>query len=325
MSHNKYRLIFHDGAGQEAGLYSNVAADHKAGHFSYVATNHKTESLSNVAADHKTGHFSYVVARHKSRLYSMATLLCLLLFLSGCSGSSFGNSGSQSGQAAGSQANHNSDNGQTNTQSNAAGQDTSIKDLLNEKTSASSNPDNSTTPPASEGSSSSDSASGDSDSNSAEGTVTPDEPLPPVVYPLAEGGTAPDFTALLTDGSTFYFSDQRGKVVLLNFWATWCGPCVMEMPAFQRIYEEYPDQVSILAVNLMEDPQSVDSFIQHEGYTFPVAYDYYGDISMTYPSDYIPYTMVIDQSGIIRNIYVGADGADAQYQEYKSAIDALLN
>ncbi|MDE5967386.1 MAG: TlpA family protein disulfide reductase [Lachnospiraceae bacterium] len=143
-------------------------------------------------------------------------------------------------------------------------------------------------------------------------------------HELSEGEMAPEFTASLADGSTFTLSEQEGKVVLLNFWATWCGPCVGEMPAFEKLYTEYGDKISILAVNCMEDAQTVDRFISDNGYTFPIAYDEKGDILTKYPSDGIPYTLVIDGNGMIKNIYLGALDAEQQYEEYKSAIDAVL-
>lgn len=143
-------------------------------------------------------------------------------------------------------------------------------------------------------------------------------------HALSEGEMAPEFTASLADGSTFTLSEQEGKVILLNFWATWCGPCVGEMPAFEKLYAEYGDKISILAVDCMEDAQTVDRFISDNGYTFPIAYDEKGDILTKYPSDGIPYTLVIDGNGMIKNIYLGAADAEQQYEEYKSAIDAVL-
>lgn len=147
---------------------------------------------------------------------------------------------------------------------------------------------------------------------------------PDSYHELSEGEMAPEFTASQADGGTFVFSEQNGKVVLLNFWATWCGPCVGEMPAFERLHEEYGDRVSILAVNCMEEMDTVNRFIADNGYTFPIAYDEKGDILKKYPSDGIPYTLIIDGNGMIKNIYLGALDAEQQYQEYKSAIDAVL-
>ena len=81
-------------------------------------------------------------------------------------------------------------------------------------------------------------AQGDSSSGDAGESETEEVPV-----------EAPDFEVTLVSGETVKLSDYRGQKVLLNFWATWCGPCVKEMPAFQRLYEEYPDDVVILAVN----------------------------------------------------------------------------
>lgn len=150
------------------------------------------------------------------------------------------------------------------------------------------------------------------------------ETEPSVPQEVFEGDVAPEFSAPLVDGSTFTLSEHSGKVVLLNFWATWCGPCVGEMPAFQNLYEEYGEEIVILAVNCMEETETVDQFVKDNGYTFPVAYDVEGTVSMTYPSSGIPYTLIIGKDGIVKNIYLGAADVDTQYQIYKSAIDAAL-
>lgn len=146
-------------------------------------------------------------------------------------------------------------------------------------------------------------------------------------YELKEvmiGDVAPEFSAPLVDGSTFTLSENSGKVILLNFWATWCPPCVGEMPAFEKLDADYGDEVIILAVNCMEDEESVNRFLEDTGYTFPIAYDVDGEVSFTYPSSGIPYTLVIGKDGIVKNVYVGASDADSQYQIYKAAIDAAL-
>lgn len=140
----------------------------------------------------------------------------------------------------------------------------------------------------------------------------------------AQEKAAPDFTAEVNNGSSFTLSEQKGKVILLNFWATWCGPCVEEMPAFEKLYQEYGDEVAILAVNFMEDKSTVDQFVEENEYTFPIAYDENGEMNSKYPTDGIPYTLVIGKDGIIKKIYEGSMGADAMYEEYKSAIDSAL-
>ena len=86
----------------------------------------------------------------------------------------------------------------------------------------------------------------------------------------------------------------------------------------------YGDEVVILAVNCMEDENTVNQFIKYNGYTFPIAYDVNGAISDLYPTDGIPYTLVIGTDGTVLRTFIGADSADVQYREYKSAIDAAL-
>ena len=142
---------------------------------------------------------------------------------------------------------------------------------------------------------------------------------------LSEEDLAPDFTAKTVDGKTFALSEQKGKVVLLNFWATWCGPCVGEMPAFEKLYSEYGEKIAILAVDCSEDENTVKQFVSDNGYTFPIAYDTDGAISTKYPTQGIPYTLVIGKDGKVKKTFLGADDADAQYQEYKKAIDGVVN
>jgi len=136
---------------------------------------------------------------------------------------------------------------------------------------------------------------------------------------------APDFTADMLDGSTFTLSEAKGKVVLINIWATWCGPCCGEMPAFQKLDEEYGDKLQIVAVNYAEKRGDVKAFMDENGYTFPVAFDDMGEISAKYPSQGIPYTIIIDKEGAISKTFVGAQSADVQYDLYKKAIEEAMN
>ena len=137
---------------------------------------------------------------------------------------------------------------------------------------------------------------------------------------LSEGDVAPDFTADLVNGGTFKLSDYDDKIVLLNFWATWCGPCVREMPAFQRLLEDGDSDLEIICINCGDDKSTVDSFVDDEGYTFNIGYDVDRRIEAYYPTNGIPYTLVINK-GVIEKIYVGAMDADTQYTEYRNAIN----
>ena len=139
------------------------------------------------------------------------------------------------------------------------------------------------------------------------------------------GQASPDFEAELADGTTLTLSEEEGKVILLNFWATWCNPCVEEMPALQHLYDDYnASEVQILAIDCAETKGEVDGFISDNGYTFPFAYDENGAIGELYPTNGIPYTVIIDQKGNIAETFIGSEGADAQYEKYKAAIDKLL-
>ncbi len=140
---------------------------------------------------------------------------------------------------------------------------------------------------------------------------------------LKEGDAAPDFTADLAGGGTFTLSDHDDEVVLINFWATWCPPCVGEMPAFEKLKNDKIDGFSMVAVNCAEDKGSVDKFIKDNGYSFNIGYDSDYRIGTYYPTDGIPYTVIVDH-GIISKIYVGAGSADVQYKEYKRAIEDAL-
>ena len=140
---------------------------------------------------------------------------------------------------------------------------------------------------------------------------------------LQEGDVAPDFTADLVDGSKFHLSDYDDGVVILNFFATWCGPCVREMPAFGMLQDDEYTGLAILCVDCMEDRKTVDAFVSKNGFTFPIAYDEAGSIGNYYPTDGIPYTLIINK-GVIAKIYLGAQDAETQYREYKGAIDACM-
>ncbi len=141
---------------------------------------------------------------------------------------------------------------------------------------------------------------------------------------LSVGDTAPDFTIDLKGGSTFTLSDYDDKVVLLNFWATWCGPCQGEMPAFEKLKSDGYADLEILCIDIMEERGVVESFIDELGYTFNIGFDDEGKIAEYYPTDGIPYTLVINK-GVISKVYVGAYDWETQYKEYKSAIDECLN
>lgn len=120
------------------------------------------------------------------------------------------------------------------------------------------------------------------------------------------GDKAYDFSLLDKEGNEISLSSLRGKVVFLNFWASWCGPCKMEMPHMQKVYEEYKDKdVVILAVNITASEKNgiegVNNFLKENKYTFPVLYDKDGSVSEKYRISAIPTTYIINRDGIIIN------------------------
>ena len=120
------------------------------------------------------------------------------------------------------------------------------------------------------------------------------------------GALAPEFTLPTLEGKSVSLSQLRGKPVLLNFWASWCQPCKVEMPYIQAVYEEVGEGLFILAINIQETKPSVEDFMRREGLTFPIALDYEGKVAQNYGIKFIPSTFFIDQDGIIREVKVGA-------------------
>jgi cytochrome c biogenesis protein CcmG/thiol:disulfide interchange protein DsbE len=121
------------------------------------------------------------------------------------------------------------------------------------------------------------------------------------------GALAPDFTLSTLDGSSVTLSAYRGKPILLNLWATWCGPCRAEMPYLQEVFEErLGEGLVLLTVNLREDETTVKQFMQTEGYTFMVALDRDGAVGNRYSIRGIPTTFFIDSAGVIRSIHIGS-------------------
>ena len=124
----------------------------------------------------------------------------------------------------------------------------------------------------------------------------------------AQRTAAPDFTAYDADGNAVQLSDYFGKPLVLNFWASWCGPCKSEMPAFQQAYEQ-EDGVQFLLVNMTggrETQADAEALLEEEGYTFPVLFDLDLDAAMTYGVTALPTTYFLDAEG---NLVAWAQGA----------------
>lgn len=118
---------------------------------------------------------------------------------------------------------------------------------------------------------------------------------------------ATDFSLPTLEGEERSLHEERGKVVIINFWATWCEPCKIEMPHLQSFYEKYKEDVEILAVNVTdkESDKAVKKFIDKYGITFPVLLDQSGDISTMYGAFTIPTTIILNRDGEIEKEILG--------------------
>ena len=136
--------------------------------------------------------------------------------------------------------------------------------------------------------------------------------------------TAPDFTVLDKDGNTVRLSEKFGKLIVINFWATWCPPCKQELPDFDKLCKEYGDRVVFMMVNLTDGYRdTVDGtkrFVSGKGYTFPVYFDTKDNAASAYNVSSIPQTTFIDAKG---NIYTTRIGAMSE-ATLRSYLNALL-
>lgn len=125
-------------------------------------------------------------------------------------------------------------------------------------------------------------------------------PAPAVEHP------APDFTATLLNGESFSLGAMQGTPVVLNYWATWCGPCRAEMPALQNASENYAGRVKFVGVNQGEVATTINPFVEQMGITFPIALDKEQAIGADlYNVKGMPTTFFIDAGGTIRRVWMG--------------------
>jgi peroxiredoxin len=130
-------------------------------------------------------------------------------------------------------------------------------------------------------------------------------------------GPAPDFTLHSVGGSNLRLREQKGQVVMLNFWASWCGPCREEMPHLDRLYEKYhASGFQLLGVNVDEDVRNAAGVSSKLGLHFPVLLDTEKKVSRLYDLSTMPSTVLIDRDGRVRYIHRGyKDGYEQAYEE----------
>ena len=137
------------------------------------------------------------------------------------------------------------------------------------------------------------------------------------VLKVKVGERAPDFTLPSLDGPNLRLQEQRGRVVMINFWATWCGPCRVEMPHLARLYEKYRGSgFTVLAVNIDEDPHKAASLAKQLGMRFPVLLDTEKKVSRLYDLSTMPSSVLVDRDGRVRYIIRGyRDGYEETYDK----------
>ena len=124
------------------------------------------------------------------------------------------------------------------------------------------------------------------------------------------GKSAPNFELTKLDGTNVKLSDLKGKKVILNFWATWCGPCQQEMPDMEAFYKEHKENVEILAINYTPSEkgggaEKVSNFAKEKGITFPILLDKNIDVTTAYKVITIPTSYFIDTKGVIQDKFIG--------------------
>jgi len=129
-----------------------------------------------------------------------------------------------------------------------------------------------------------------------------------------DGQQAPDFALQNLDGENMRLSEYRGEVVMINFWATWCGPCRQEMPLLDELYDRY-ERVGfqLLGVNIDDDPRRAMEMADELGISFPVLFDDRKEVSELYRVEAMPVTVILDREGVVRYTHYGYKPG---YEEY---------
>ena len=141
---------------------------------------------------------------------------------------------------------------------------------------------------------------------------------------LADEPPAIEFKVEKLGGGSQRLSDLHGKVIVLNFWATWCAPCKVEMPSLQGLYDQFKGKdLVVLAVDTLEGGELVNTFVKDYGYKFPVLLDTDGQVNSLYSVQALPTTYIIDRNG---KVIAGKSGShDWSSPEVKKGIEYLLS
>ena len=131
-------------------------------------------------------------------------------------------------------------------------------------------------------------------------------------------GKAPNFTLKSNTGKNVKLSELRGQVILLNFWASWCGPCRQEMPLLEKLHKRYSALgFTVLGVNVEEDPRKAKTLLKDISVSFPILFDTSNKVSKQYKVSAMPSTVMIDRNGNMRYLHKGyKPGDEAQYKKW---------
>lgn len=142
-----------------------------------------------------------------------------------------------------------------------------------------------------------------------------------IIVTMGFSNITPDFSCDLNDGSTFVLKDKK-KPVFINFWATWCGPCVGEMPDLQNVYDEYKDKIDFVFINCGGSQSDIDKFVQSSNvkYTIPIGFDKDNAISSKFGVRSIPRTIILDSDKRVACDIVGA----RRGEDYVKEINKVL-
>jgi thiol-disulfide isomerase/thioredoxin len=145
----------------------------------------------------------------------------------------------------------------------------------------------------------------------------------PAVGGGSASGPAPQFTLGAKGGSSLSLAQYKGQVVMLNFWASWCGPCRQEMPLLENIYKKYNKMgFTLIGVNVEPDSKAADDWLKQTPVSFPVIYDKDSQVSKLYDVSGMPSTVIIDRKGNIRVLHRGYKPGDEN--EYLDSIRTLV-
>lgn len=140
---------------------------------------------------------------------------------------------------------------------------------------------------------------------------------------MSISGKAPDFTLKSRDGKNLRLSDYRGQVVMINFWASWCGPCRQEMPLLEDLYKRYSKLgFTIVGVNVDTDSSKANNYLKDVSVSFPIVYDTGNTVSKSFNVNAMPTTVIVDRNGNMRFLHQGYK--PGYENEYKKQVKQLI-